>query len=643
MAQNSRAPSRAGQSSSGTTSSDTTTTAPAQVANTGRSGQFKVASPDLYYGDRKKLRQFIQQVKLNFLFHPESVNTEEKKVVYASTYLRGAAFDWFEPYLVDFLNNPESRRTPRTQEIFQRFHSFQLAIEQVYGDVDTVKEATRDLQGLRQQGSVADYTSKFHQLASRLNWDQTALTATFYKGLKDAIKDELARLDQPDELMPLIEIATKIDNRMWERRQEKGKGGNFTPYNRYQANTYRTKPRTPGYYPPGRDMPMDLDATKRRFRKQGKGQKISNEQRQERFKKNLCLYCGKPGHRAKECKASKQQLSATEGTPEEPKTPYTPQRKNWAKRSEMGKKGDPRGDNPRGQLQRSTPETQHDLLSWSACYDDSCRAHMSDKDDAGWYPRKPRQSHQSVNALFAFNDDEPEWTMDNDDDEPGPEAIREYAEVLEIKKPDYVRILTNLWTRVECYDPDCELATQHEHVTYDPEAVPKEQGKAFTIEFCKKKDCPDNGRSEFHSHQGSDKRESQDSITLNELEHGWETITDPEEIESDEDVSSFNLEEAESAKISEEFATVSEEFATVSDYHTWREPYGHFLCTDMSCPYREIYKKHEHFRNYTKEERELLGIYLVSNVKEARTPCNEILGCSITGMHTHRTSEEPKN
>lgn len=634
-----RTPSRAEQaSSSGTTESTTT----AQIQDTGRQAQFKVAAPDLYYGERKKLRQFIQQLRLNFLFHPGAVDTEEKKVVYAATYLRGAAFDWFEPYLKEHLGTPEERRTARTIQIFQHFSNFIAAIEQVYGDVDTVKEAVRDLQDLRQRGSATEYASKFHQLASRINWDQTAFADTFYRGLKDSVKDELARMDRPEDLMPLIELSIKIDNRMYERRLEKGRNGEATSFYRHQANTQKKKTRTPGYYPPGQQMPMDLDATKQRSKprnakwKAGTRDKISESQRSERLRKNLCLYCGKPGHRAKECKASKQQLNATEGTPEEPEIHRKPQRKNWADKQSMGKKGNTEERGNRGQLRKSTPETAHHLLSWTACYNDQCQTHAGDKDGAGWYPRKPR-TQQSLNALFTYDDDEPEYDCDNEDSDPGPEAMKRYAEVLEVKKPDYVRILTNLWTRVECLDPDCEQSSQHEHVAYDPEAVPKEQGKAFTIEFCKKEGCPDHGKSEFHSHQGSDKRDLSEAITLNELEEGWETIEGPDqEIESDEDVESFNLEEAEPVKDRKKYGIIQDE------NRTWREPYGHFPCSDMLCAKHQEYERHEHFRNYTKEERENIGIDLATNIKEVRTPCNETLGCLITGMHTH-ISEESKN
>jgi hypothetical protein len=45
-----------------------------------------------------------------------------------------------------------------------------------------------------------------------------------------------------------------------------------------------------------------------------KGEKISKEEREKRFRDKLCLYCGKPGHVAKDCRA-KGQMNAAEEKP----------------------------------------------------------------------------------------------------------------------------------------------------------------------------------------------------------------------------------------------------------------------------------------------------------------------------------------
>src|SRR6202043_1604524 len=59
----------------------------------------KVSPPDLYSGDRHKLHLFLAKCRHNFLSRPELFPNESQKVLFASGYLDGAAFNWFQPLL----------------------------------------------------------------------------------------------------------------------------------------------------------------------------------------------------------------------------------------------------------------------------------------------------------------------------------------------------------------------------------------------------------------------------------------------------------------------------------------------------------------------------------------------------------------
>jgi hypothetical protein len=48
----------------------------------------KVQKPDLYYGDRKKLKDWFHQIQMYFLFTPIA---KEKKTLFATTFLRRRA------------------------------------------------------------------------------------------------------------------------------------------------------------------------------------------------------------------------------------------------------------------------------------------------------------------------------------------------------------------------------------------------------------------------------------------------------------------------------------------------------------------------------------------------------------------------
>ena len=55
----------------------------------------------------------------------------------------------------------------------------------------------------------------------------------FYKGLKDHIKDELAYVDKLDTLEELIELAIRIDGRLYKRQlKRKGFGGQYVKQGR---------------------------------------------------------------------------------------------------------------------------------------------------------------------------------------------------------------------------------------------------------------------------------------------------------------------------------------------------------------------------------------------------------------------------
>lgn len=68
------------------------TPAPSEVGGTRSTSttrdDSKVAKPDLYYGDRQGLDDWLNQMDLYYIFTPME---EAKKTIFASTYLRGRA------------------------------------------------------------------------------------------------------------------------------------------------------------------------------------------------------------------------------------------------------------------------------------------------------------------------------------------------------------------------------------------------------------------------------------------------------------------------------------------------------------------------------------------------------------------------
>jgi hypothetical protein len=143
---------------------------------------------------------------------PRRYATENAKVLYMGSYLRDTAFLWFQLYVTA---NPQP-------SFMQDFKAFCHELQVTFGDPDEQATAERQLFALRQRGSASSYLADFRRFSTVLSWNDSSLSAQFYQGLNDNIKDELARTGRPHKLQELVEAAIRIDARMFERSIEKG-------------------------------------------------------------------------------------------------------------------------------------------------------------------------------------------------------------------------------------------------------------------------------------------------------------------------------------------------------------------------------------------------------------------------------------
>ena len=127
----------------------------------------KINTPELFDSSRGKLRAFFSQIEIFFGFNVDRFPTDEHKVLFASTYLRGPAFKWFNSFLTDFLNNEPDKKDNDTIGVTQNYSNFKNKLRQVFGNFDKEHLAERRMQSLRQIRSAANYASKFQQLAAQ--------------------------------------------------------------------------------------------------------------------------------------------------------------------------------------------------------------------------------------------------------------------------------------------------------------------------------------------------------------------------------------------------------------------------------------------------------------------------------------------
>ncbi|KAH7562953.1 reverse transcriptase [Bipolaris maydis] len=256
----------------------------------------KMATPDKYDGNREGLRTFLTNIELYCGYH--EVPNDAEKILMANSHLKGKAASWMQPYVEDFLLDINNKGTKdETRTLFSSWANFKEEMGRIFGEVDAESQAEKAISRLKQTKAVSAYTAEFKQLQARINWDDSALRTVYEAGLKENIKDELVHYDKPRDLYSLIELATRIDTRLWERKEaQKGykPGPPFANTRRYRSN----KDHDGDTYMTGKvqDKSKDKNKTRGKF-----NDGLSKEERQKRYDSKACLRCGEVGHFRRDC------------------------------------------------------------------------------------------------------------------------------------------------------------------------------------------------------------------------------------------------------------------------------------------------------------------------------------------------------
>ena len=122
-------------------------------------------------------------------------DTNKKKIMFMASYIRGAAFAWFEHYIREQFDTEilEAHKKTTTIEYYTNLQSFIAKLVELYRDDDKERAAKRKLNRLRQTDIVSHYLSQFEQLAPQVQQGDFGLKNRFYEGLKDVVKDDIAR------------------------------------------------------------------------------------------------------------------------------------------------------------------------------------------------------------------------------------------------------------------------------------------------------------------------------------------------------------------------------------------------------------------------------------------------------------------
>jgi hypothetical protein len=253
----------------------------------------KVNSPEPFTGNRNKTRNFLVQMEIVFNTQPTRFPNDKAKVMYFGSFLRDSAASWFTPFV------------EKNDAILSDYSAFLQDFKISYCHPDSHGEASRKIKALKQGNQpVSTLAAEFRRLATELDWTQNSLMDAFYNALLDRVKDKISEDERPATLNEFINKAIKIDDRQFQRIQEK-RAQSFSqgPPKKFiseSSNSQRTHSyqnihpnRKETYSTSKEPTPMILDS--------GRRKPLSQSDKEYRRANNLCLYCGNSGHILSQC------------------------------------------------------------------------------------------------------------------------------------------------------------------------------------------------------------------------------------------------------------------------------------------------------------------------------------------------------
>jgi hypothetical protein len=94
-----------------------------------------------------------------------------------------------------------------------------------------------------------------------VDWNEKAYVSAAIGGLKDHVRDELARMEWPEQLDQLVEIAVKIDNHYYEQKMEKQEINAWRKGHRWLWGQHQANKKQECILDPYGPQLMELDMT----------------------------------------------------------------------------------------------------------------------------------------------------------------------------------------------------------------------------------------------------------------------------------------------------------------------------------------------------------------------------------------------
>ncbi|XP_068388572.1 retrotransposon Gag-like protein 3 isoform X2 [Eschrichtius robustus] len=240
-----------------------------QSSNELEAEAFPLEYPLAFNGDAQKLPEFLVQLNSYMRVRGHLYPTEAALVSFVGNRFSGEAGKWFQP-LVD-IQSP----------LLEQFESFIQVLQDTFDNPENMEDANHRIRKLCQgEDHVHQYATHFHIIAQELNWDESTLCIQFQEGLASSIRDELSRTNPATNLSDLITQCITLEEKL------SGKP-DLSPQ---EASPSQEKAGFDSS--PDENQPVQASSNRPH---------LSEAERARRREGHLCLYCGYPGHFARDC------------------------------------------------------------------------------------------------------------------------------------------------------------------------------------------------------------------------------------------------------------------------------------------------------------------------------------------------------
>ena len=262
---------------------------PTKTTVEGNKRRPKIKEPDVFKGERSKLREWLAQMKVYFRLVGWAEGHKTEKIVYTTSLLRGSVGTWMTPYIEDL-----------KQLTWTIWLQFAEELRNQFGDIDRMEEARNGLKTIIQgKRTMTVYWNEFRLVSSEAELDDTTEGEWLLAGITTALQNAWgADSNTYKDVDTLARWAMEKETKLTMIKNFQGGRGTehkATPNPRNQNGTYRPVLTTQQ----GGDT-IELDATRRE-----PNLNLSAQEFRWRRKTERCLKCAKIGHMIQECKKPK--------------------------------------------------------------------------------------------------------------------------------------------------------------------------------------------------------------------------------------------------------------------------------------------------------------------------------------------------